>query len=116
MSEGCAGARRALGCRWRQPVATLVVSVGVLALGALPASAIECRGEYQVVSGKLIATPYCQDNYLAHVARKYGTKVSNREIRNNPNRKADVCRFMGHDSRVSHLCDQYRDGLPGLGR
>lgn len=100
----------------RRAAGAAILAAGVIAAAAGPAHAIECRGEFQVVKGKLLATPYCQDNYLAHVAREYGSKVSNSEIRNNPNTKADVCRFMGHDTRVSHMCQQYRDGLPGLSR
>lgn len=80
------------------------------------AAAIDCRGEYQVVQGDLLATPFCQDNYLAHIARQYGSRVSNAEIRHNPNTKADVCRFIGHDSRISHLCLDYRNGQSGVAR
>ena len=98
--------------------AVVLATAMAAALGVCigPAAAIECRGEYQVVQGQLLATPYCQDNYLATVAREYGSRVSARQIRNNPNTKADVCRFMGHDSRVSHMCMGYRDHLPGIGR
>lgn len=80
----------------------VVVSVG-------PAAAIECRGPYQVVSGNLLSTPYCGDNYLGSVARGYGKRVSNSEIRNNPNVKQEVCRHIGHDTRVSDICQGYRD-------
>ena len=106
--------------RVRRPVYKAAAVAGAAATAcavvSAPALAIECRGEYQVVQGQLLATPYCQDNYLAKVAREYGSRVSAREIRNNPNTKADVCRFMGHDSRVSHMCMEYRDHLPGVGR
>lgn len=90
-------------------------AVGLFA-GTPAASAITCKNEYQVVQGQLLSTPYCQDNYIAKVAREYGSRVSAREIRNNPNTKAEVCRFMGHDTRVSHLCQQYRDGHRGSAR
>lgn len=92
------------------------LAAGLVAIFASPASAIECRGEYQIVQGQQLATPYCQDNYLSAIARKYGSRVSAREIRNNPHRKAEVCRFMGHDTRVSHICDQYRNSRPGFSR
>lgn len=94
----------------------VVVFVAGIGLVPMSASAITCKGEYQVVQGQLLATPYCQDNYLAKIAQQYGTRVSGREIRNNPNKKAEVCRFMGHDSRVSHICLPYRDDSPGFGR
>lgn len=73
---------------------------------AAPAQArIVCRGDYQLVQGNLISTPYCADNYVAEVARKYGMRVSDAEIRNNPNKKREVCRFIGHDIRVSEHCN-----------
>jgi hypothetical protein len=33
--------------------------------------------------------------------------VSNHEIRQNPNKKGEVCRFMGDDIRVSDICSNY---------
>lgn len=101
--------------RMRAALAALGVAFALTAAVG-EAQAIECRGPYQLVQGQSIATPYCQDNYLAGVAREYGTRVSNSEIRNNPNKKAEVCRFVGHDNRVSHICQQYREGLPSIGR
>ena len=78
-----------------------------LALPFGPAeAAIKCQGPYQLNSaaGGKIATPYCQDNYLASIARAAGMRISNREVRQNPNRKAEVCRFVGHDIRVQNIC------------
>ncbi|MGD9667968.1 MAG: hypothetical protein AB7U75_02815 [Hyphomicrobiaceae bacterium] len=98
-----------------QALPAAVVGAGLLA-AAGPAAAIDCQDQYQVVQGQLLATPYCQDNYLAKVAREYGVKVSDETIRNNPNKKAEVCRFMGFDTRVSQICDQYRDFGPGFAR
>jgi hypothetical protein len=74
-----------------------------------PASAIECEGNVQVQNnGNRIVTPYCQDGYLAIVARQYGMRVSAREIRYNPSEKERVCRFIGEDNRVRDTCQQYR--------
>jgi hypothetical protein len=101
-------------CRAVRPLRrTLLPVTAVLSVMSLShaAAAIECRGEFQVVQGQELSTPYCQDNYLARIARSYGSRVSAREIRNNPNTKAEVCRFMGHDSRVSHICQPYRDNI-----
>lgn len=89
--------------------AAILIGAAQIAV-ATPAQAIECRGDAQVIQGRLMPTPYCEDNYLAKIARQYGSRVSNAEIRNNPNTKAEVCRFMGFDTRVSHICQQYRDG------
>jgi len=70
---------------------------------------IKCNGAYQVVRGAgEIATPYCEDQYLARVARRYGVRVSGSQIRRNPNRKEEVCRMIGHDSRVYDICLKYQ--------
>lgn len=95
------------------------IAISALMLGAFanPASAaIRCNDDYQVVQGNEISTPYCGDNYLANVARKYGIRVSNAEIRNNPNRKGEVCRMIGHDIRVKDACAGYGSSDKGNGR
>lgn len=77
-----------------------------LALGALlyfvsgAAFAVECRGNFQVVNGQEISTPYCRDAHLAKVAG-----VSAHKVRNNPNFKEEVCRHYGHDNRVREACN-----------
>jgi hypothetical protein len=85
--------------------AAALLPVCVLA-AASPASArIICKDDYQLVAGNLISTPYCADNFVARVARQYGMQVSDATIRNNPNKKREVCRFIGHDIRVSQYCN-----------
>lgn len=88
----------------------------LLALGALSAMAdsaaarIVCNGPYQVVAGNEIATPYCSDHHLAQVARKYGGRVTGRELRDNPIAKDRVCGFVGADPSVSAICNpDYQD-------
>jgi hypothetical protein len=82
---------------------------GTLAM-ATPAAAIDCEGNFQVqANGNRIATPYCQDGYLAKVAREYGMRVSAQVIRYNPSEKERVCRFIGEDNRVRDTCSNYRD-------
>ncbi len=85
------------------------------AAGALshPAQAgIQCDGPFQIVRGDRIATPYCQDNYIAQVAnRSYGIRVTGSQIRNNPSKKVEVCRIVGTDSRLRAACTGY--GLDG---
>lgn len=85
---------------------TLATSTLVAAVStASPAEArIVCRDGFQVVRGREISTPYCEHNYLAQVARKYGVRVSDAEVRNNPARKNELCRMIGHDIRVSGTC------------
>ncbi|MCB1546794.1 MAG: hypothetical protein KDJ41_02960 [Hyphomicrobiaceae bacterium] len=94
----------------------VVVAVGALAFATSTATMeaearIRCNGPYQVLSsGSEHATPYCEDNYLAKVARGYGMRFSDRSVRQNPSVKAEICRTIGHDSRIQHICAQYRDG------
>lgn len=89
---------------------TRFATVGAAALAtilAAPANAgVVCKDDYQYVGGHYVSTPYCRDNYLAKVARGYGAKASERDVRNNPNFKRELCRLVGHDSRVRDNCDQ----------
>jgi len=88
------GSRMVVGC------------VALLAFGCAGAEArIVCHEGYQVVGGREIATPYCDDNFLAEVARERGFAVTNEAIRNNPKLKQKVCRWIGSDNRVRHNCD-----------
>ena len=95
-------------------VAGLMITAAVFGATSLAfstvANAIECSGRYQIVNGSKISTPYCEDNYLAHVARGYGAHVSNSTIRNNPATKEEICRLVGHDNRVQGICDDTRHG------
>ena len=69
---------------------------------AKAAGAIDCVPGLQGVNGQMIYTPYCQDEYLADVAREYGFKASAAKIRNNPT----ICRFVFEDIRVQITCLQ----------
>lgn len=76
----------------------------------VPAAAITCEGNFQVQnSGARISTPYCQDDYLAQVARQYGVRADARTIRGNVSEKERVCRFIGDDNRVRDTCAPYRN-------
>lgn len=87
-------------------VVLAIAGVGIVGMSADPAAAkIRCSKGYQVVQGSLLSTPYCQDNYLAQVAREYGMRYSARSIRQNPNLKKHVCRLVRTDIRVQHNCD-----------
>ena len=68
-------------------------------------AAIKCFDGYQKVQGNLLATPYCQDDLLATVARQYGMKASAAAIRDNPNYKREICRLVGRDIRISDTCN-----------
>jgi hypothetical protein len=62
---------------------TLMLGAAVV-LVIYPAGAIDCVRGLQRVNGQMIYTPYCQDEYLAEVAREFGFKASAAKIRNNP--------------------------------
>ncbi len=83
----------------------IILAAAVVAVSTVSAqAAIQCRNGTQLVSGSYIFTPYCQDKLLAQVARQYGSRVSFAEIRDNPNTKRHVCRFVGRDIRVYENC------------
>ncbi len=86
-------------------IAKLALCLAALAAAlAGPAAAIKCEKGFQRVKGDLIATPYCQDQYLAEVAHQYGFKASANKIRNDPNYKKELCRFVFNDIRVQTTC------------
>jgi hypothetical protein len=66
---------------------------------------IVCHDGFQVVNGQEISTPYCNDNYVAEVARQHGVKVANEAVRNNPSLKSQICRFVGSDVRIENYCE-----------
>lgn len=77
----------------------------LLVIAGPPAEAgIKCKDGYQIVNGAAIATPYCQDNLVAQVARQYGFKASEAAVRNNPNTKRELCRYVGRDIRLTTTC------------
>ena len=98
-----------------RPLKFCFVCVAAASLAGLSVSssfagphAIKCVRGYQIVKGiGPIATPYCQDNLVAQVAREHGIKVTDREIRLNPNTKNDVCIVIGSDIRVTQACSGY---------
>lgn len=69
-------------------------------------AAIRCQGRFQwnSAAGAWIASPYCEDNLIAAVARRHGMRVSNRAVRQNPNIKEEACRFAGSDNKIYDLC------------
>lgn len=96
-------------------IASLVVASGLLMLAQSGAEArIACEGNFQIVNGMAVSTPYCREKTLASVARTYGWKVSDDAIRYNESTKAQVCRAIGHDNQVQEICAPYRtDGGGG---
>lgn len=80
-------------------------SFALAALMVVPAHAIQCRGNFQVqANGNHIATPYCQDNYLAEVAREYNITTCADCIRSSLTEKNSVCSLLRFDIRVQDSC------------
>ena len=86
--------------------AALASGLFALAQGSAQA-AINCDGNFQIVNGLPVATPYCREQNLAHVARTYGWKVTVETIRYSESTKAQLCRAIGHDNRVQEICSPY---------
>lgn len=89
----------------------LVAILAAAAGASQPAAAKpRCHEGIQDIGGRQISTPYCEDLYLAQVAREYGSRISFETIRDNPNAKKDICRLVGRDIRVNQTCNQYESG------
>lgn len=84
-----------------------VTAVLALALATPAAARIECRGNFQITKYGPIATPYCQEEEIARVARSYGFKVTGAEVRNNPLKKVYLCQNIGDDIRLKGSCGAY---------
>lgn len=99
-----------MNARMRTGLALAAAGLVIAAAGATAEAKIKCKGSDQIIPGHgALSTPYCQDNYLAEVAREYGANVPAQVIRQNPNEKERLCRFIGHDIRVKSTCAQYID-------
>ncbi|HWB45215.1 MAG TPA: hypothetical protein VG900_07205 [Hyphomicrobiaceae bacterium] len=98
--------------------AAALLGLGLLALSPSPRAEarIVCENEFQIVQGSPVATPLCADRYLARVARNYGMRVSEADLRN-PSVKRRVCAFIGNDNRVYSICSGWRphDSNPSWG-
>jgi hypothetical protein len=64
---------------------------GICCVASQARAAIVCDGDFQIVDGMTISTPYCQDETLAAVGRKQGFKVSGAQMRRSPELKRQVC-------------------------
>jgi hypothetical protein len=68
---------------------------------------IQCRGNFQITKYGPIATPYCEEEQIAFVARSYGMKVTGAQVRNDPLKKVYLCQTIGYDSRLKGSCAGY---------
>jgi hypothetical protein len=89
--------------------AAAALASGIFALAYNGAEArIVCDGNFQIVRGQPVSTPYCREQNLARVARTFGWRVSADEIRYSESTKAQVCRAIGFDNRVMEICSPYQ--------
>lgn len=90
-------------------VGALIV-LAIVATSSAAEAKIRCDGRFQVMrQGQAIATPYCEDQYLADVARTaYGVSTTAGAVRASVHEKERVCWVVGHDWRVEDICLQFR--------
>jgi hypothetical protein len=81
--------------------------LSALMLAPPAAAKVECRGNFQVTKYGPIATPYCEEEQIAFVARSYGQKVTGSQVRKNPLLKVYLCQTIGYDSRLKGSCAGY---------
>ncbi len=95
---------------------SMILQAGVAGCAALllaamlvtPAEArIECRGNFQITKYGPIATPYCEEEQIAFVARSYGSKVTGAQVHNDPLTKVYLCQTIGYDLRLKGSCAGY---------
>jgi hypothetical protein len=90
-------------------LAAALLAVAVLWPVTSAHARIVCKDGFQNVGGEWIATPYCEDDYLAEVARDHGMNVSASSVRNDPGVKEEACKLVGYDTRVREDCHKYYD-------
>jgi len=78
-----------------------------ISLASPAAARIECRGNFQMSKYGPIATPYCEEEQIAFVARSYGQKVTGSQVRNDPLLKVYLCQTIGYDNRLKGSCAGY---------
>jgi hypothetical protein len=90
--------------------------VMLVAYSGPAAARVQCKGNFQVSKYGLIATPYCEEEQIARVARSYGWKVTASEVHRNPLTKVYICQNLGHDNRLKGSCAGYGPDSYGRGR
>jgi hypothetical protein len=86
---------------------TSLVVVALLAPSAPVAARIQCHGNFQISKYGPIATPYCEEEQIAFVARSYGWNVTASMIHSDALKKVYVCQVLGRDVRLKGSCASY---------
>lgn len=75
-----------------------------LVAGSAADARIACTGDFQIVNGSPIATPFCEDDHLAKVAREHGGHFSAETIRHSLDAKYSACAVTAGDTRTMDAC------------
>ncbi len=88
-----------------------VCAAAIMVIAASPAQAINCREGFQFQrNGEVIATPFCEAEFLAKVARKHGFRVTGSEIRHYLEAKSKACQIAGGDYGTLSTCAPINNG------
>jgi hypothetical protein len=85
-------------------VGSMIAMLSATGMPTATEAAIVCKDGFQRSGGGWISTPYCNDAELARVARKHGVRVSDAEMRANPARKYEICRFLSGSLAARDYC------------
>lgn len=92
----------------QRSIKVLSVLVMAHAVSVMPAEAgIVCDGEFQIVDGQAVATPYCEDEQLARSLRARGVKTSGAAVRANPELKREICLMASGEPSLDAACASY---------
>jgi hypothetical protein len=91
------------------PITAFGLALSPLVAAPVAQAGIVCKDGFQMSGGDWISTPYCSDADLAHIARQHGVRVSADEVRRNPAKKYELCRFLGTESAGSYCPDDGGD-------
>ncbi len=65
-----------------------------------------CDGDFQLVRGSWVSSPYCRADQIASVAREMGIRASAETLLEHPARAEELCRILRADIRVHPACEQ----------
>lgn len=82
-----------------------------LVAGSAAEARVACSGDYQIVNGSPVATPFCEDHHLAQVARQHGSRTSAAAIRQSLEAKQSACDVTSGDTRTMDTCESAGDGF-----
>jgi hypothetical protein len=82
------------------------LAMGCVAFVVPAKAGIVCDGQFQIINGQAVSTPYCEDEQLAHVLRSHGAKTCGDAIRRNAEFRRQSCLLAANDEAG---CANYTD-------